>query len=65
MLSRWATTGAGRSQWTFSGGDLPIASVTANECWSTSFARVYYKDTVNYQPATGEESTCAFGANDL
>jgi hypothetical protein len=49
----------------FSGGDLPVASVTANECWPTSFARVHYKDTVNYQPAMGEESTCAFGANHL
>lgn len=65
MLSRWSSTGAGRSQWTFAGGDLPIASVTASECWGTNFARTYYKDTVDYQPTSGDETTCAFGANDL
>lgn len=65
MLSRWATTGAGRSQWTFSGGDLPVPSVTADECWGTTFSRVYYKDTVNYQPTSGDEASCAFRASDL
>lgn len=65
MRSRWASTGAGRSQWTFSGGDLPIASVTASECWSPAFASIYYKDSVDYQPATGDEAACAFRASDL
>lgn len=64
MTSRWNATGAGRSDWSFAGGDLPIASVTASECWSATFSRVFYKDSVDYQPATGDAGTCAFSAAD-
>lgn len=62
MTSRWDASGAGRSEWTFSGGDLPIASVTATECWSTSFSRVYYKDSADSQPTEGAETACAVSA---
>jgi hypothetical protein len=57
-------TGAGRSDWTFAGGDLPVPSVDATECWSASFARTYYEDTASYQPTTDDKATCAFSASD-
>ncbi len=56
--SRWLTDGSGRAQAEIKGGDLPM-TVDATECWSSTFARVYYKDTVNYEPATGDASACS------
>lgn len=61
LLSRWTTTGSGRADVDMKGGDLP-AEVTATECWSDSFARVYYKDTVDYEPPSGDASACALPA---
>ena len=61
--SRWRNTGAGRADIAFSGGDVPVALgvVTAVECWGSDFARVYYSDSVNYQPLEGNASACAYG----
>jgi hypothetical protein len=42
-----------------SGGDLS-STVLASQCWSSAFAQTYYTDTVNYQPTSGDPSTCAF-----
>jgi hypothetical protein len=61
LLSRWTSTGSGRADIALSGGDLPV-TVDATECWSTSFERVYYKDTVDYEPPSGDASSCALGA---
>jgi hypothetical protein len=58
LLSRWDTTGAGRADIEMNGGDLPF-TVDASECWSSSFARVFYKDTVDYEPPTGDPSACS------
>jgi hypothetical protein len=59
LLSRWTSNGSGRADAVLKNGDLPI-TVNASECWSTSFARVFYKDTVDFEPATGDASVCVF-----
>jgi hypothetical protein len=61
--SRWRATGAGRADIAFSGGDVPAAFgvVTAVECWGSDFSRVFYRDSVNYQPLEGDASACAYG----
>ncbi|MBX3227854.1 MAG: hypothetical protein KIT84_22860 [Labilithrix sp.] len=67
LVSKWNATGAGRGDISISGGDLPaeIPSVTASECWSATFQRVYYKDSVDFEPPEGEESACAVSASQL
>jgi hypothetical protein len=57
--SRWSSTGAGRADVKMSGGDLP-QTVLASQCWSSSFEQTYYTDNVNYQPTSGDASSCAF-----
>jgi hypothetical protein len=64
LISEWNSTGAGRGDVVMSGGDLPL-TVNASECWSSAFARTYYKDTVNYEPASGDSASCAFSASQL
>ena len=34
--------------------------VNASECWSTSFSRTYYTDTVASEPVFGAESACPY-----
>jgi hypothetical protein len=65
LRSRWLGTGAGRTDARIAGGDLGAVQVTAAECWSTSFGRVYYHDSNNFSPAEGAESSCAFVTQDL
>jgi len=57
--SRWSSTGAGRADVKMSGGDLS-QTVLASQCWSDAFAQTYYTDSVDYQPTSGDPSTCAF-----
>ncbi|HEX8111785.1 MAG TPA: hypothetical protein VF516_28835 [Kofleriaceae bacterium] len=59
LHSRWLGTGAGRTDARITGGDLGIVQVTASECWSTSFGRVYYHDSGNFALTEGAESSCA------
>jgi hypothetical protein len=65
LRSRWLGTGAGRTDARITGGDLGSVQVTASECWSTAFGRVYYQDSNNFSPAEGTESSCAFATQDL
>ncbi|MGC4088588.1 MAG: hypothetical protein QM756_11965 [Polyangiaceae bacterium] len=62
LLSRWQADGAGRADLTISGGDLPpsIPLVNGSECWNNGFARVYYADSVTFEPNFGESSACAY-----
>ncbi len=64
IASQWQPSGAGRADITLSGGDVPasIGLVTAVECWGTDFMRVYYTDSVNYEPTEGTAGACAFSA---
>jgi hypothetical protein len=61
VLSRWESNGSGRADIVLKNGDLPF-TVDATECWSPSFSRVYYKDTVNFEPPTGDPAACALPA---
>jgi hypothetical protein len=61
LVSRWTSNGSGRADALIKSGDLPM-TVQATECWSASFARVYYEDTANFEPQSGSESTCALPA---
>jgi hypothetical protein len=65
LRSRWLGTGAGRTDARITGGDLGSLQVTASECWSASFGRVYYQDSNHFAPAEGTESSCAFATQDL
>jgi len=57
VTSRWTLNGSGRADVSIKNGDLPFP-VDATECWSPSFARVYYKDTADFEPPVGTESSC-------
>jgi hypothetical protein len=61
LVSRWTSNGSGRADVALANGDLPFA-IDATECWSPTFARVYYKDTVNFEPAVGELTSCSLAA---
>ena len=64
IMSRWNNTGAGRGDAQMSGGEL-TQTVTASQCWSSSFAQTYYTDSVNYQPTSGDPSSCAFSQSKI
>lgn len=64
VLSRWTTAGSGRADLQMKNGDLP-RQVDASECWSESFARVFYKDSIDYEPAYGDAAACALPAAKL
>ena len=65
IRSRWLADGAGRADVRISGGDLGAVSVTASECWDSTFAVVYYSDSMAWLPTEGEQSSCAFADVDL
>jgi hypothetical protein len=58
LKSQWNATGAGRADVQIAGGSLPIASVAVVECWNSSFALAYYKDSVNIKPTSGAADSC-------
>jgi hypothetical protein len=60
LRSRWKATGAGRADLRLSGGDLQGLQVSAVECWDTAFRRVYYTDSVQWQPTEGNAADCAY-----
>lgn len=65
LRSRWLATGAGRGDARIAGGDLGSQQAIASECWSQTFQRVYYTDSVNFQATEGDPSMCAFADVDL
>lgn len=65
LRSRWLSTGAGRADARFSGGDCNGVVVTASECWDTRFGRQYYTDSANLNPTEGAVASCAFPTADL
>ena len=64
LRSRWLASGAGRADARLRNGDLTV-EVTASECWSTTFGRTFYADSVNWQPSEGNVADCAFADQDL
>lgn len=65
LRSRWIATGAGRADARVGGGDFGTAQITASECWSTMFGRVFYQDSLNLAPVEGAATACAFATADL
>jgi hypothetical protein len=65
LRSRWLPDGAGRGDARIQGGDLGAIVVTASECWSSNFRRVYYSDSHEISPTEGEPTACAFADQDL
>jgi len=65
IRSRWLADGTGRADARVAGGDLGDLSVTASECWDSSFAVVYYQDSASWLPTEGDVSSCAFADVDL
>lgn len=58
--SRWLESGAGRSDYRVTGGDLGDGIATGNECWDTAFNSQYL--ALSYAPAHNygvEASACA------
>lgn len=55
--SAWSADGSGRASLVIKDGDMPVV-LDATECWSSRFERVYYKDTVDYEPASGAPEAC-------
>jgi len=59
--SRWMETGAGRSDYQVTLGDLTSTTATGNECWDTNFASQYVN--LSYNPVAGygvEATDCVF-----
>jgi len=64
ILSQWNGTGAGRADISITGGDVPAdpGKVTAVECWGSDFYRVYYDDSLAWEPSEGDAALCAFSS---
>jgi len=58
--SRWDSTGAGRADVKMTGGAFGTTTVMLSQCWSEAFQQTYYTDSVDYEPTTGQPSSCAF-----
>ncbi len=61
--SRWQPTGAGQADIRITGGDLGDTVATITECWSSSFERVYYVESLS-GTEEGDLSECVFGDPD-
>jgi hypothetical protein len=59
--SRWDSTGAGRADVKMTGGEFGTTTVMVSQCWADDFAQTFYTDSVDYEPTTGQPSSCAFG----
>lgn len=57
MQSAWLGTGQGKSAVQAQGGSL-ASPATAEECWSTTFARTYFTDTWNPSDTEGDPASC-------
>lgn len=64
LRSRWLATGEGRADVRLRNGDLDL-EVTASECWSSSFRRMFYTDSAEWLPTEGDAGDCAFADSDL
>ncbi len=59
IRSRWLPSGAGRADVTIVGGDAGEITIDVSECWDPAFGRVYYTDSVGWQPTEGDAGSCA------
>ncbi|MFH1463309.1 MAG: hypothetical protein ABIO70_02880 [Pseudomonadota bacterium] len=57
--SRWLASGAGRADVRATGGDLGATEASVSECWDSSFARVYYTDSLS-GTEDGDPESCVY-----
>jgi hypothetical protein len=63
--SRWQETGAGRTDYQLTNGDVAtagLAPVTVSECWDTSFLSTYLNVSYDDAGDWGVETSCVFPA---
>lgn len=60
IAAQWRADEAGRADATVSGGDLVNTVVSATHCWDAELEGVYYSDSEEEHPTTGQASDCAF-----
>ena len=63
--SRWQETGAGRTDYQLTNGDVAtagLAPVTVSECWNTSFLSTYLNVSYDDAGDWGVETSCVFPA---
>ena len=65
LRSRWLANGSGRADLRLTGGDLGTNQATGSECWSTTFRRVFYADSVGFAATEGDAAACAFATADM
>jgi hypothetical protein len=72
ILTRWKSSGTGRSDVKLSGGDLAdegITGIVVVECWDDGFKRTYFEDRANgdipIDAKQGDASACAFSDQKL
>jgi len=59
IVSKWASTGMGRSDASATGGDIQASvTVSLTECWDTNFKRTFYMDSHNFAPTEGDAASC-------
>ncbi len=59
IVSKWASTGTGRSDAMATGGDIQSSiTVSLTECWDKNFKRSFYKDSQEFAPTEGDVATC-------
>jgi hypothetical protein len=64
VRSRWQADGQGRGDAFATGGDLGDTTVTASNCWGSSFTTTYWTDSIGFGEAEGSEADCAFAEAD-
>lgn len=61
LRSRFRGDGAGRSDVKMSSGDIPSGIVVdMTECWSKTFERSYYTDSLSLEATVGDPASCAY-----
>ncbi len=60
VKSRWAQTGAGRSDVKLTGGDIGSGEATMNECWDANFASQFL--VISFAPTLGYGNLTACGS---
>jgi hypothetical protein len=62
VRTRWQADGEGRSDVDLANGDFGTLNVTASECWDQTYGRVYWSDSVGFEPSEGSVASCAFAS---
>jgi hypothetical protein len=66
LSSRWRSDGAGRADIVLAAGDFAAlgGALEIAECWGSDFGRVYYSDSLGFEPAAGDPTACALSRDE-